>query len=200
MAENIHAINLLPNKGGSLMDQFLAWALTVGRLLIILTETLALGTFLYRFSIDMRIIDLRDLIKNQSIIVANFKNTEETARDLQARLAFAQTYIAETDTAPSIFSDIIEMGRGKVTFRNLSISNASVKIAIQAPSAGLLNGFINQLKTHPAVTSVNISSVENMTSSAVVRMDITAGLNQASTDQSALPAIGIPGGPVNTTP
>ena len=194
MAETIHSINLLPNKGGSLMDQFLSWALTIGRLLIILTETLALGTFLYRFSIDMRIIDLHDVIKNESIIVSQFKNTEETARNLQARLAFAKEQDSTTDAAPNILSDIIEMGRGKVTFRNLSIVKGSVKIAVQAPSAGILNSFVNQLKTHSAIMSVNIVSVENKTSSAVVRMDIIAGLKQEDSLQANLPAVGLPVG------
>src|SRR5918993_397746 len=108
MAEKIKSINLLPNKGGGLFDQFLSWALTIGRLLIILTETLALGTFFYRFSIDMKIIDLHDSIKNQRIIVQQFKNTEDTARNLQARLALAQKHMNEAANTPTTFADIIE--------------------------------------------------------------------------------------------
>ena len=47
MAEKVkkRIINLIPDKGDTLLSQFLSWALTVGRLLIIITETLALSVF-----------------------------------------------------------------------------------------------------------------------------------------------------------
>ncbi len=187
MAEKIKSINLLPNKGGGLFDQFLTWALTIGRLLIILTETLALGTFLYRFSIDMRIIDLHDLIKNQSIIVEQFKNTEETSRNLHARLAFAKELEKESDKTPNILSAIIDMGSGTITFKNILISESAAKIEVQAPSSGVLNVFINKLKIHPEVTSVQIDSIENKASSANIRMSITADLKQPTAEQIGSP-------------
>jgi hypothetical protein len=52
MAKDQISINLLDNKGKSFTEQFLDWALAIGRLLIIVTETVALAAFLYRFSID----------------------------------------------------------------------------------------------------------------------------------------------------
>jgi hypothetical protein len=179
MAENIHSINLLPNKGGGLVDQFLSWALSIGRLLIILTETLALSVFLYRFSIDMRIVDLHDLIKNQRAIVEQFKTVEDTSRNLHARLAIAKEQEEDTSSATTVFSDIIEMGRGKITFRNLVVSESSVKIEAQSQSSSLLNSFISGLKTYPEVEKVSIDSVENRTSSAVIIMSITAQLKSA---------------------
>lgn len=182
MAENIHSINLLPNKRGGLVDQFLSWALSIGRLLIILTETLALSVFLYRFSIDMRIVDLHDLIKNQRAIVEQFKSVEDTSRNLHTRLALAKEQEEDTSSATTVFSDIIEMGRGKITFRNLVVSESSVKIEAQSQSSGLLNSFISALKTYPEVEKVSIDSVENKTSSAVIIMSITAQLKSAQSE------------------
>src|SRR3712207_733471 len=117
MAKNVNAINLLPTKGESLLTQFLNWSLTIGRLLIILTEMVALGTFIYRFSLDMKIIDLHDEIKNRSFIVKNFQNSETNFRNMQQRLALAKKYDEESTQIPVIFRDIAEMGRGQITFR-----------------------------------------------------------------------------------
>ncbi len=181
MAEKIKSINLLPNKGSGLFDQFLAWALTIGRLLIILTETLALGTFLYRFSIDMKIIDLHDLIKNQRIIVEQFKSTEETSRNLHTRLAFAKAQEKDVSKTQNVFTDIIGMGNGTVTFRNLFVSSSDVKIEVQASSGRSLNNFTNMLKTHPEIASVQISTIENKTSTASITMNIAATLKQPDT-------------------
>lgn len=179
MADKTKSINLLSQKGESLFDQFLSWALTIGRLLIILTETLALGTFLYRFSIDMKIVDLHDLIKNQKIIVQQFKATEEVSRNLHARLALAKDYDAISVKTPTTFSDIIEMGRGKITFKKIVVETDAVKVEAQAGNSNILNLFVNDLKNYQGVTSVSIDSVENRTSNAVIIMNITANFKKA---------------------
>ncbi len=178
MAEKVKSINLLPHKGEGFLDQFFNWALTIGRLLIILTETLALGTFLYRFSLDMKITDLHDVIKNQRAIVEQFKGTEETARNLQLRLAFAQKYDAVGGMTPSIFAEIVEMGRGIITFKILTVATGDIKIEAQAPNSSNLSLFVNKLKNSPEIASVSVDGVENKTSSSLIIMNITAHLKK----------------------
>lgn len=176
MAKESHEINLLPRKGEGLVTQFLNWALTIGRLLIILTETLALGTFLYRFSLDMRIVDLHDEIKAQSIIASNFKPYEDIYRNFQDRIALAKKYDAISQVTPNVFGDVIEMGQGLVTFRTILIENDSVRIEVQAPSTASISTFVSKLKTYPEIVSVSIDKVENKTSSASINVGITAYL------------------------
>ncbi len=188
MAEKTKSINLLPNKGEGFLNQFLRWALSIGRLLIILTETLALGTFLYRFSLDMKITDLHDSIKNQSAIVEQFKTTEAAARNLQLRLFLAKKQEALADNTTDIFADITEMGRGKVTFRDLLVTRDTAKIDVQSGSNSSLNIFVNSLKEYPLITSINIAGVENKTSASVIRMSITANLKNSAVDEEKTPA------------
>lgn len=176
MSEKIQSINLLPNRGEGILDQFLAWALTIGRLLIILTETLALSVFFYRFSLDMKISDLHDQIKVQRAIVSQFKTTEESARNLQDRLSLAQKADSTGKVIPSVLTNIINMGKGKITFNSVEIEKERIKISAQAPSSNALNSFTNTLKQYPEITDVNIESVENKTSSAVIRLTIGAKL------------------------
>src|SRR5436190_19120898 len=116
MAESLksHEINLLPRGGETLLDQFLSWALTVGRFLVIVTETLALSVFLYRFSIDMQIVDLHDKIDSASTIVANFKEGEDTYRDLHQRITYVKEYDASKEKMLTIMKDILALGAGKV--------------------------------------------------------------------------------------
>src|SRR5215469_2384590 len=92
MAEKNTTINLLPQENANILNQILDWALTIGRLLVILTEMVALGTFVYRFSLDMQIVDLHDKIKAESFIVANFQDAETTFLDIQDRLATIKQY------------------------------------------------------------------------------------------------------------
>jgi hypothetical protein len=177
MANETKPINLLPGKDGGFMTQFLNWALTIGRLLIILVETLALGTFLYRFSLDMKIVDLHDHIKSQSTIVRNFAPQETIFRNLQARLDLAKTF-GSTNKTPQIFQDIVAMGRGQITFKNLLVATDSIKIEAMAPTANRLSRFTEKLKSYPEIAEVSVDKVETKTSSAIVTVIISARLKQ----------------------
>lgn len=176
MAEKIkkRAINLLPHKGEALFEQFLSWALTVGRLLIIITETLALSVFLYRFILDVQIIDLHDKIKAESAIVGSFKTQEEAFRNLQTRLLLAKNFDSKKDTSLSLLQATIELGRNKVTFKNITIGVDSMVLELQASSATLLNNFVKGLRSNPDISDVSIDRVENSPSTGLVTLAITA--------------------------
>jgi hypothetical protein len=180
MAEKIKVkkriINLIPDKGDNLLSQFLSWGLTVGRLLIIITETLALSVFLYRFSLDVKIIDLHDKIKSAKVIVENFKDSEDSFRNLQARLGFIKEYDTKKDRTLTLLQDIIELGRNRITFRNLIVSISSVEVEAQAPSADALTAFVQGIKNHPEIGNVTIDRVQNSTTEGLVTVSIIAEL------------------------
>ncbi len=178
MAEKVSTINLLPQSGDSFITQFFNWALTIGRLLIIITEMVALGTFIYRFSLDMQIVDLHDKIKAESFIVANFKDAETTFRDIQDRLTTVKRYTAVGGTTTGIFTDITKMGQGKVTFKDLTVNTQNAKIEVAAPTTTTLSAFVDALKTYPSIASVAIDKVQNNTTSAQIIVTITATLKQ----------------------
>lgn len=179
MAKSMHQINLLPSRGDTLLMQFLNWALTIGRLLIILVETLALGTFLYRFSLDMQIQDLKDKIKDQRNMVLAYKSQEDKFRSLQATLDLVKKIDASSEKSPKILSDIIEIGKGKITFRNVTLSTSSIQIEAVASTVAPLRSFVNDLKKYPSVESVSIDRVENKTSSVEIIISINADLKQS---------------------
>ncbi len=180
----MHEINLLPNRENTLLMQFLNWALTIGRLLIILVETLALGTFLYRFSLDMQIQDLKDKIKNERLIVTSLKASEDKFRSFQTKLDLIKKIDAASENSPKMLSDIIDMGKGYVTFQNVSISTKIIQIEAQAASVAPLSTFVNALKKYPPVESVSIDKVKNKTSSVAIIVSINANLKQS--DQSVI--------------
>lgn len=196
MAETVPSINLLPQKGESFVTQFLNWTLTIGRLLIIIVEMLALGTFLYRFDLDMKIVDLHDQIEAQSFIVANFEKSEENFRDIQDRLALIERYDTIGSTTTSIFSDITKLGQGKITFRNLTVETETAKIEAQAVSTAILSQFVNDLKKHPSITGVSVDKVENSASTSLISVSITATLKQSDFDRIEDPTLKAPVSPI----
>lgn len=184
MAEKVPTINLLPHSSESFMTQFFNWALNIGRLLIILTEMVALGTFIYRFSLDMQTVDLHDKITSESFIVKNFNSAEDTFRDLQSRIATIQRYAPIGNRTITIFNAITKIGQGKVTFIDLLVDTKNAQIEVQAPSAVNLSQFLNALKADPDITNISIDKVENDSSNALITVDITATLKAAAFAQT----------------
>lgn len=182
-------INLLPHHDESFIVQFLNWALTVGRVLVIVTETAALVTFLYRFSIDRQIIDLHDKIKYQRTIVENLAANEKLYRGLQSSLATAKTLDSQSSLGGKLFTDIVNMARGNIQFSDIIVSPTSVRMKVNAFSVASLSSFVDKLKTDKDLSSISIDQIENSTENAVITVTITATLTSAA----PTPAPGING-------
>jgi len=175
MQKNSGSINLL-KKQTSLADRFISWALTVGRLLVILTEIVALSAFIYRFSLDRQLIDLHSKIIQEQAIVNYLKDNEKTYRNLQDRLATATNYSTLGTNRFKVFSDIVSFTPKGVSFNNLSLYENRVKIDANADSASSLSTFVNSIKNYPAIDTVSIDKIGNKSSSAVITISITATL------------------------
>lgn len=174
MAKDTRGINLLPGKQANVLMQFLDWALNIGRTLIILTEVIALGTFLYRFSLDRQIIDLHDQINADILIIKSFKKVEDQSRNLQARLALTKQYDEQSNKIPNLFNAILDMGRGLVTFQTLAVTTEGIRLVVQSPSPEALKTFINNLKNNSEVTGISVDKVENKASEATIVITTTA--------------------------
>ena len=177
MQKNRHpSINLLGNKQGSIFDKFIDWALTIGRLVVILTEVIALSAFLYRFTLDRQLIDLHSKIKQKTAIVGYLKDREEIYRNLQDRLSVASTFSESGEKKIKIFNDIIGLAAEGMTFNELALTENHVRIAANFQYISSLTSFVNALKNYSAVESVSIEKIENKLSNALIAVSITANL------------------------
>ncbi len=176
-----NAINLVRGQDKRFFDKLIGWAFTVGRVLVIFTESIALMAFLYRFSLDYRLIDLRDEIKDRQTIVSLLKESEATYRNLQARLAYASQIEKQKEQTPKTLADLVKMATGKLVFNSLTVNQNTIQIDANAPSVSSLSSFINQLKKYPTVKTVSIDRIENKGSIATINISITATLENADT-------------------
>ncbi len=176
MLKDSYHINLIHKKNDSLINDFLDWLLSVGRLLIIITEFVALGTFIYRFSFDWQISDLHDKINKSSVIVKYLGTNEDAYKNLQKKLSFIKLIDKSSNVLPMIAKDVIDMGRGNITFKKLVVANDGIQIEAQVVSISSLKNFVNSLKSYPYVSHVSINSIKNNTSLAIISVSITGSL------------------------
>lgn len=83
------SIELLPEKKFeeySLSKKLTTWVISVGRIVIIVTELIAFSVFVGRIKLDRELTDLTDALENQLVILENVESFEQDFRDLQERL------------------------------------------------------------------------------------------------------------------
>jgi hypothetical protein len=176
MANENQTINLVGNKNGSTIDTILRWALYVGRLLVILTEGIALFVFISRFSLDRQLVDLNDNIKRQQAQVEFFKQGETSYRKEQLRLSISKTNDASSAALTTFFNDLMAHTNNQLKFTNLSLTATALTITTQAPSADILSAFVQEIKLNPRIVSMSIDRVENKSKSALIDVTINAQL------------------------
>lgn len=174
MVKKSPAINLLGNSSGNYVDRFVNWALSVGRVVVILTEVIALSAFLYRFSLDRQLIDLHSKIKQEQAVITYLKENEDTYRNLQNRLLLSTTLSKTGADKVDTLKDIIAFTPLGVSFNNITVQEDRVRIEAFAASASPLSDLVKEFKNYPKISNVIVEKIENRPSSASVNMSITA--------------------------
>ncbi|RJQ35883.1 hypothetical protein C4559_05995 [Candidatus Microgenomates bacterium] len=172
------SINLAKGRKKSFLDKFIKWALSAGRLIVILTETLALFTFLYRFSLDRQVIDSHDRIAQKQAIVKLLKNNEDKYRNLQSRISIASTLSGSGTATVSFFQKTMALAPKDIVFNNVVLSDDFIKFEAITQSVNSLDTFIKALKSDKKVASVSLDRIENKASNATISVGITAMLKK----------------------
>lgn len=162
-----------------MFDNVFSWALSVGRLLIIITQFIALGAFLFRFVLDRQIIDLNDTIRDKQAVVKFMEQDEKKYRALMSRLTSISKYQDEALQRQVLLSQIVEMARGKMEFESFSSDGESISVEGTTVSVNLLQRLINDYKSYPGVTGVSINSIENEVLSNRIRASFTLSFTNA---------------------
>lgn len=173
---NTPSINLIKGKEQSVTDKIIQWALTIGRVLVIVTETIALAAFLYRFSLDRELIDLHDQIAQKAKFVSFSKQNEDKFRNLQERLTTASELDGTSKQTANTFSEIVNLAAKDLIFNNITLSQDFIRADITARSIGPVTTFVEELKKYPNVNFVSIDKIDNKTSSSRIIVSITAKL------------------------
>jgi len=169
------SINLATNKQVPIFDKFMDWALTIGRLIAIITEVVAIIAFLYRFSLDDRLVNLHSEIRQKQSIVSVLKNDESKYRNLQGRIAIASNFSAEGAKTSKTITDIENLIPTPIKIDNLIFNNNQLNLGINVVSTSSLSNLINSLKNYPEIKSISIDNIEN-DPSVGLSVDITTML------------------------
>ncbi len=174
MEKSSPTINLAKNRGEHFIDRFFSWALSIGRVLVIATEAIALGAFLFRFGLDRQILDLNDRINQEKVIVGLLKNNETTYHNVQDRLLLAKTIDADTTTQLKTLLDLTSFFPSDMVVQNIFYSTTDIHIDASVGSVVSLSTFVKKLKAYTSIAKVSIDKLENKSATGEYTIGLTA--------------------------
>lgn len=178
MVRRSPSINLVKSSTGSFVDRFVNWALSAGRVVVILTEIIALGAFLYRFSLDRQLIDVQSKIKQEQSVVNYLKDNEQIYRNLQNRLALSVTFSKLGKERITVLNDVVGFAPPNLSFNNITVQEDRVRIDVNASQVSALSDFTKSLRNYPKVSTIIIDKIENRPSASQINALITIVLKQ----------------------
>lgn len=176
MGKKSASINLIKDQKNDLLERVVNWSLGVGRVLVIITELIALGAFLWRFGLDQQLVDLHTQIRQKQAIVSAFKKNEDQYRNLQDRLSIASNFLTIGEARVKIYKDVLSLATIGIKFNKTSLSNNTITLQANVDSISTLSNFIDTLKENPAIESVSIDKIESKISSAVISAGVSIAL------------------------
>jgi len=167
------SINLIGKSKQSFRGDFFKWSVSVGRIIIIVTELIALGALIYRFTIDRKIIDLHDQIEKAEIFVKSQEAKEADYRSIQTRLENIKTTEEETDNKISLMRDILlSISQGNFTSTNLTVDQNRISINGVAFSIFPLNNFIENLKQNENIISISLDEITSISEGIQFKLNV----------------------------
>ncbi|MBI4067713.1 PilN domain-containing protein [Candidatus Gottesmanbacteria bacterium] len=170
-AQNLRLkINLLKKEEfeSTFVGQFLKWALTYGRYIIIITQIVVLSVFFLRFKLDRDHVDLKESIEQKQALLASVKEIEDEVRSLQERLTQIKT-IESTQYIPlNILTFLQDNTPVDITYQNISLDTGALSLSGRCQSLRSLSSLLLHLKKSNKFTEITLDDIKRNPDSSVI--------------------------------
>ncbi len=157
------SINLLPHDSfeNSTLGVILEWALVFGKWTVILTQLVVMGTFLYRFSLDRNLTDLRKSIAKNVTIVKSYEQVERNFVLAQKQVGQAKLALANQEVLMTTLRNLETITPSEVWFERISLTPTTLSITAYAASLAGFGQFLTAVQANPSFSSVRIAKIES---------------------------------------
>ncbi len=161
-AAKLTKINLIPKDAFefSTLGRVMKWALTTGRVLVVLTEFVVILAFGSRFYFDQKLNDLLDSNEQKQAVVESFSEIESKARNVFARQQIVENYLGQNLQINNRISQIQKITPADVSFYDIAFTKSGVNFSGTSGSEVGLANFLVGVNNLPNVEGINIGVVD----------------------------------------
>ncbi len=174
------SINLLPRDEfeSSAMGVVLEWALAFGKWAVILTQLIVMGTFLWRFSLDRQLTDLKKSINKNVAIIKSYEQIEKDFILTQKRVSLATKILDQQNKESEILTQLTQITPADVWLDKLNITESTVNLSAYAGSLNGFGQFLTAAQKVPLFKSITVNKIQDGgTENAQMQFDLTITYN-----------------------
>jgi hypothetical protein len=175
------SINLLPRDAfeSSRLGIVMEWSLVFGKWIVILTQLVVMGAFIYRFTLDRNLTDLRKAIAKD---VAVIKSYEQVERDFSLAQKQVNSAKAALDAQERLLTTLTDIGRitpNEIWYDRINLSTSTLTLTAYAASLPSFGQFLTAVQTDPLFSGIRIGKIESSTTKgAQLQFDISMELKK----------------------
>lgn len=169
-------IDLIPREGFeyTTAGKVLTWALSAGRVIVVLTELIVILAFLSRFWLDRQLTDLNEKIQTQTAIIQASADFEREFRSVQAALTSFSQISKLSPNVSQVLDRVVAALPVEVSLQSLNLTSEILQIKGVSLSEAGVAGFIKNLESE-GFTQVELTSISAGTETESI--GITFGLS-----------------------
>lgn len=155
-------INLLikPEEELSISSQFLNWALTYGRYIIIIIQIVVLSVFFTRFKIDRDRTDLKEAVAQKRALIESIGEMETEIKRVQKRLSDIKLLVTNQDIYLRVINFLEKNTPTETTFALLSFSKDIVKFVAISENLKTFNHLLKRIQDEKLLTDIQLEDLK----------------------------------------
>lgn len=173
------SINLLPRDPfeSSTLGVILEWALVFGKWSVILTQLVVMGAFLWRFSLDRNLTDLRKSIAKDVAVIKSYEQIERDYVLAQKQVEQAKMALDSQDQVLKVLATISQVTPSEIWYDRISLTPNSMNMTAYAGSLPGFGQYLTAIQSNPLFSSVKIGKLETSSvKGAQMQFDLTLAI------------------------
>lgn len=143
----------------SVLGRFLKWAMSVGRLVVILTNLIVIAVIIARFKLDNDLQNLNEELTEKQTVITASQELEQNVRSLQKRLNLISQYQNKGLQPITTLDTLTKIIPLDVAFSELTLQENNLNLTADSYSNSGLATFLSLLKQSGQFEQINLKSV-----------------------------------------
>jgi hypothetical protein len=171
-------INLLIKTGEptSFSEEFLTWALTYGRYIIIIIQIVVLSVFFARFKLDRDHTDLKETVLQKQALIESVGDLEKEILNTQKRLSDIKQVTQKQDQLYLLIQFLQDNLSSDTTLSSLSISADKIQFSATTDSLRSFGYMIRKFQQENKFSEVILEDISRRPNGKI-EFKISAGVN-----------------------
>ncbi len=168
-------INLLPKnlRELGLSDKIVNWALSYGRYVLVLTLSVVIVSFGMRFTLDQKLSDLFDSIKDKQLFIEANADFETDFRQVQQKLIDIKTAKLEETGPAAVIETMANIIPPEIRFTSFTFGDGTFSISATSTDEAVIARFAKILARQSNLTDINVSAISLSGDNPEIKFSVT---------------------------